>query len=240
MSMHQKSLDYKKHCSIPFSAYVQVHTDPDQKNTQHPRTLDCIYLRYVDNNQGWHHLLDLQTGRTIKRSTITTIPITENVIDLIHNMAENNNMEKVKKIETRSGTILYDSSWIAGLDYDLTTENEENHGENQENSYQNEGGPENTDVDVVIPDELAEIMKDKTSQTLVEFNDNNANAEKWKETTKSTYKKMRMRQKMVKMKKIKQMKKKMTMKMPIQSDLTIITMQMMTAKNMMNNYLNTK
>jgi hypothetical protein len=62
------------------------------------------------------------------------------------------------------------------VDYDLTTENEENHVANHENSDQDEGGPENTDVDVMIPDELAEIMQDKTSQTLVELNENNSNA----------------------------------------------------------------
>jgi hypothetical protein len=101
MIIHQKSLDYETHCSLPFGSYVQVHTKPDPKNTQHPHTLDCIYLRYVDNNQGGHHLLDLRAGRTIKRRTITTIPITEKVIDLIHSMAENDNMKTGLKIETR-------------------------------------------------------------------------------------------------------------------------------------------
>jgi hypothetical protein len=51
MILHQESLDYSKHCSIPFGSYVQAHNEPDPKNTQHPRTLDCIYLRYVDNVQ---------------------------------------------------------------------------------------------------------------------------------------------------------------------------------------------
>jgi hypothetical protein len=87
--MHQQSLDYEKHCSIPFGTYVQADTKPDPKNTRHPHTLDCLYLRYVDNNQGGHHLLDLRTGRTIKQHAITAIPITQNVIDLVHAMATN-------------------------------------------------------------------------------------------------------------------------------------------------------
>jgi hypothetical protein len=94
MTIHKQSLDFEKHCSIPFGTYVQAHTKPDPKNTQHPRTLDCIYLRYVDNNQGGHHLLDLRTGRTIKQCKITAIPITENVIDLVHAMVTNDNMEE--------------------------------------------------------------------------------------------------------------------------------------------------
>jgi hypothetical protein len=96
----------------------------------------------VDNNQGRHHLLDLRTGRTIKHRAITTIPITGNVIDLIQAMATNDNMKEGQKIESRAGTILCDSSWIAGVYYDITTESEEKD-EEDENSDQNEDGPEN-------------------------------------------------------------------------------------------------
>jgi hypothetical protein len=130
MILHQQPLDYSKHCSIPFGSYVQAHHEPDKKNTQHPRTLDCIYLRYLDNNQGGHHLLDLRTGRTIKRRTVTTIPITQNVIDLVHQMSDNDGMQDGLKITSKSGTILYDSSWIAGVDYessDVENQNEDDH-----------------------------------------------------------------------------------------------------------------
>jgi hypothetical protein len=135
MILHQQSLDYNKHCSFPFGSYVQAHTEPDPKNTQHPRTLDCIYLRYVDNDQGGHHLLDLRTGRTIKRRALTTIPITENIIELIHTMADNDDMKDGLKIETKSGLILYDSAWIAGVDY------EENDEENDNNEEEIEANP---------------------------------------------------------------------------------------------------
>jgi hypothetical protein len=43
MIMHQESLDYNKHCSIAFGTYVKAHQEPSPTNTQHPRTLDCIY-----------------------------------------------------------------------------------------------------------------------------------------------------------------------------------------------------
>ena len=79
--MHQQTLDYSKHCAVPFGTYVQAHNEPIFKNSQHPRAIDCIYLRYVDNFQGGHHLLDLNTGQTIKRRTITQVPITQNVIE---------------------------------------------------------------------------------------------------------------------------------------------------------------
>jgi hypothetical protein len=53
---------------------------------------------------------------------ITAIPITENIIDLFHALATNDNMKEGLKKESRAGTILYDSSWIAGVDYNITTE----------------------------------------------------------------------------------------------------------------------
>ena len=36
----QRSVDHEIH---PFGTYVQAHNEPDPSNTQHPRTLDCIY-----------------------------------------------------------------------------------------------------------------------------------------------------------------------------------------------------
>jgi hypothetical protein len=182
MIMHQQNLDYVKHCSIPFGSYVQAHHEPDPKNTQHPRTLDCIYLRYTDNDQGGHHLLDIRTGRTIKRRTITTVPITQNIIDLVHKMAENENMSDGLKIHTRSGLVLYDSSWIAGVDYEENEENEENNEEIEEieeieendNEIDNEieeidnnvDGYNNDEMD---PNDIEEILQERVDPHIIEI-----------------------------------------------------------------------
>ena len=40
-------------------------------------------------------------------------------------MAENDNMKDGLKIETKSGIILYDSSWISGVDYENNNENDD-------------------------------------------------------------------------------------------------------------------
>jgi hypothetical protein len=71
--LHQENLDYNKHCSIAFGLYVQAHQEPSPTHTQHPRTLDCIHLQYTDS----HHLLDIRTGYTIKRRTVTVVPMTK-------------------------------------------------------------------------------------------------------------------------------------------------------------------
>jgi hypothetical protein len=115
MILHQQNLDFKKHCSIPFGSYVQAHTEPDPTNTQFPRTIDCIYLRYVDSHQGGHEIMDLQTGRVIKRRTVTHVPITTAVIEVVHSMATRDGMLDGIKLTTKSGKLLYDSTLPAGV-----------------------------------------------------------------------------------------------------------------------------
>jgi hypothetical protein len=88
-----------------------------------------------------------------------TIPITKNVINLVHTMATNDNMKEGLKIESRTGTILYDSSWIAGVDYSITTESEEEDEENESND-QNEDGPENYNINDLDHKEPAELLED--------------------------------------------------------------------------------
>ena len=118
MILHQKNLDFDKHCQYPFGTYVQAHDEPDPSNTNAPRTLDCIYLRYNDNAQGGHDLLHLQTNRTITRRRVTPIPITPAILKMVHRIAANDGMPKGLKISNRTGQVLYDSTWIAGVDYD--------------------------------------------------------------------------------------------------------------------------
>jgi hypothetical protein len=156
MILHQQSLDYNKHCSIPFLAYVQAHHEPDPKYTQHPQTLDCIYLRFTDNEQGGHHLLYLQMGGTIKRRTDTSVLITENVIDLVHNMADIDNMPDGLKFETKAGVFLYDSSWISRLYCD----NDEN---DSDNVYDDNNSDEDHDNYIITmdPNKVGDILDGK-------------------------------------------------------------------------------
>jgi hypothetical protein len=100
MILHQRNLDYEKHCKHAFGSYVQAHDDPKSKNTNASRTLDCIYLRYTDNIQGVHELLHLQTNEIVYRQYITLVPITSSVIKQVHELAVMQKMPhglKVKK-----------------------------------------------------------------------------------------------------------------------------------------------
>jgi hypothetical protein len=52
MILNQESLDYAKHCSVPFGAYVQANHETNRTNSNATRTLDAIYLRPAQNQQG--------------------------------------------------------------------------------------------------------------------------------------------------------------------------------------------
>ncbi len=80
MMLHQRNLDYNRHCQYALGTYVQAHDEPQFSNTNAPRSLDCIYLRYNDNVQGGHELLHLPTNSMLTRRTITPVPITPAVI----------------------------------------------------------------------------------------------------------------------------------------------------------------
>jgi hypothetical protein len=49
---------------------------------------------------------------------ITPIPITPAIIKMVHRIAEKDGMPKGLKITNHTGQVLYDSTWIAGVDYD--------------------------------------------------------------------------------------------------------------------------
>ena len=158
MILHHENLDYAKHCSIPFGTYVQAHTEPSPSNTQDPRTLDCLYMRFTNNSQGGHELLDLCTGALINHCTITPVPLTQNIIDLVHAMATREGMPDGLKIKTKGGVTIYDSAWIAGVDYDP------NEIEDEDKEYidkeDNEEEDDEEDYDPIDPNELAEIIQE--------------------------------------------------------------------------------
>ena len=116
--MHQENLDYKKHCQHTIRYYVIGHDEPQPSNTNAPRGLDCIYLSPVQNQQGGHELLHLQTNEVIKRRCCTPVPLTPLIIKQVHALAELDNMPKGLKITKKSNVFLFDSAWIAGVDYD--------------------------------------------------------------------------------------------------------------------------
>ena len=65
--------------------------------------------------------MHIPTGRIITRANITPAPITQSVIDAVHSLAERDHMPAGLKIHSKTQILLWDSAWIAGVDYDEET-----------------------------------------------------------------------------------------------------------------------
>lgn len=158
MILHQRNLDYSRHCRYAMGTYVQAHDEPNISNTNAPRSLDCIYLRYNDNAQGGHELLHLPTNAVLKRRNVTPVPITPAIIKQVHTLAEHEGMPAGLKIENRTGHLFYDSAWIAGVDY-----NEEEFDDQFEEDYADEDSESGEDdlsdgqFDEIDPDEITDV-----------------------------------------------------------------------------------
>lgn len=172
MILHQRNFDYNRHCQYSLGAYVQAHNEPDPSNTNAPHTLDCIYLRYNDNAQGGHECLHLQSNRIVLRRCITPIPITPSVIARVHALADQDGIPEGLKIQNRLGTILYDSAWIAGVDYDDERFNDDDYvdSDNEDNSVS--VSDDEYEYDEMDPDEIAALEEASVDELNDEIADN--------------------------------------------------------------------
>ena len=121
--MSQQRLDYVKHCSVSQFSYVQAHDDPKLKNTQQARTIDCIYIRPIYNQQGGHYLYNLPTHDYINRQYVTVIPMTTAVIEAVERLAKADGMTSFV-LQDKEGIKFYDSTRIAGVDHNQTEEDQ--------------------------------------------------------------------------------------------------------------------
>jgi hypothetical protein len=90
------TLDYVKHCTAPFGAYVQANHKTNQTNSNASQTINAIYLRPVNSMQGGHELYDLNSGRVITRARVTQIPVTDVVIKAIERIVEDQGFKSLK------------------------------------------------------------------------------------------------------------------------------------------------
>jgi hypothetical protein len=117
--------------------------------------LDCICLRYLNCKQGGHEFLDLQTGATITRQNVTPLPMTQNIINIVHAMADNKKMPTGFKITSRDGTTLHDSKDVnfAGVDNAIDDDDEEYE------EYENSNDKVEEDTDKIDPNNIGDIIK---------------------------------------------------------------------------------
>lgn len=83
-----QTVDYNTHCKYEFGQYVQTHEVTN--NTMRARTIGALDLRPTGNIQGGYYFLSLLTGRRINRRHATPLPMPDDVITRIHDMAKTN------------------------------------------------------------------------------------------------------------------------------------------------------
>lgn len=104
--MTNTKLDYNKHCRLEFGAYVQTHEDHD--NSMDARTIGAIALRPTGNAQGGYYFFNLMTGKIVRRSHWTSLPMPADVIDRIHSWARRSAADKGLIFAYRNGDAIPD------------------------------------------------------------------------------------------------------------------------------------
>ena len=157
MILNQENLDYAKHCSVPFGAYVQANHETNRTNSNATRTLDAIYLRPAQNQQGGHELMDLNSGQVITRNIVHEIPVTDVVIKAVETMAYDQGFKSMK-FKNRNGVVFFDTDWIAGVDYE-EDDIEDDGDEDAPYRYEAEQD-ENMEYDHIDPEEVDDLNQD--------------------------------------------------------------------------------
>jgi hypothetical protein len=174
MILNQTHLDYTKHCVVPFGAYVQANHESTKTSSNVTRTLDAIYLRPAQNQQGGHELMDLDSGQLISRNIVHEIPVTGVIIKAVEDMAYQQGSKSLK-FKKRNSVIYYNADWIAGVDCDdpddydpedIENEDEEYDNEEEANEKQLEQYEELEDqLENIDPEEIEDIIRDARGET---------------------------------------------------------------------------
>jgi len=79
------TINYDKHCRIPFGTYVQVHKQDN--NSMASCTSGAIALRPSGNTQGSYYFLNLDSGKCIICNNWTVLTMPNEVFNTIHQLA---------------------------------------------------------------------------------------------------------------------------------------------------------
>jgi hypothetical protein len=102
------SLDYSKHCKVPFGAYVETHEENSPTNTMSERTRGAVCLGPSANFQGSYKLLCLRTGRKIVRKQFTELPMPDSVIKRVEAISARDKRSGNMVFSARDGTTIGD------------------------------------------------------------------------------------------------------------------------------------
>ena len=78
----------------------------------------------TDNDQGGHEVMHVATRECLTHHVVTQLPLPTTVIQAIEALAHKQGMKGLQ-FKTKDGQILWDSAWIAGVDYDEDDEDQD-------------------------------------------------------------------------------------------------------------------
>ena len=99
--MTGRKVSYRS-CQLEFGTYVQTHEEHNNDMTE--RTIGAIALRPSGNAQGGHYFMSLSTGARIHRKSWTELPITRDVVDRVHYLADQSNAPPELAFAWRDGS----------------------------------------------------------------------------------------------------------------------------------------
>ena len=101
-----QKLDFKRHCRFQFGQYVQTHEE--HNNSMSPRTVGALALRPTGNAQGSFYFMSLSAGRVLNRLRGTALPMPDDVIDRVHQMARQQKADPGLLFGDRNMNPIYD------------------------------------------------------------------------------------------------------------------------------------
>jgi hypothetical protein len=178
MILNQTNLDYTKHCVVSFGAYVQANHESTKTGSNVTRTLDVIYLRPAQSQQGGHELMDLNIGQLSTRNSVHEIPVTYVIIKAVKNMACQQTFKSLK-FQNQNGVIYHDANWIAEVDYDDPDDYDPDDIRNEDEENDNEEDKEDgigDQLEQIDPEEIKDIIRDSRGDTNLNAHELNNNA----------------------------------------------------------------
>ena len=104
--MPNTTLDFKKHCAIPFGSYCQVFQDNSPSNTPNKQTIAAICLGPTGNAQGGYKYYVLITKKKIVQPQAIALPMTTEIIQWAEKIAASQNMPENIICTTNRGEIV--------------------------------------------------------------------------------------------------------------------------------------
>ena len=118
--MTGSKFDYKKHCTLQFGTYVQLH-EP-QNNFLMLRTSGAITIQPMYNAHASYYFLNMHSGKSIVRHRWTIVPILAEVIATVHQLAAACKIYKGIDDTDETGDIEDEIMAITGVHEDNTPE----------------------------------------------------------------------------------------------------------------------